>query len=157
MKNEWNVKIEEEMFHVKLVNKKKVLINGEKVKPQRKTFKFSYEEYEFPLGSKTAMVVLRNLSKPLLVIDNKDCATGEEYVPQKLPIWAYVFMALYLPNIFNGAVGWCIGLWGIMITMLIAGNEKLSLPLKILFNVVILIALYTFIFGFGLLVASVTY
>lgn len=58
------------------------------------------------MGAKTALLVIRSMSTPQLVIDNRDCATGEEYVPVKLPVWAYAFVVLHCINFINGAIGW---------------------------------------------------
>ena len=99
MSKKWNVKIDERMYDIELKGRK-LLVNGEVMKlgPYRKKTGLTHEEYEVPIGSKKALLVIRNLSAPVLAIDNRDCATGEEYVPVKMPGWSYVFVVLHCLN-----------------------------------------------------------
>lgn len=108
MKKTWEVKIDEQMHKVEL-NNQKLVVDGEKLKLRKfkKKSGLIHEEYEIPVGSKNALLVLKNMSTPQLVIDGLDCATGEEYVPVKLPKWAYVFIVLHFINFLNGALGCC--------------------------------------------------
>ena len=121
----WNVKIDERMYDIELKGRK-LLVNGEVMKlgPYRKKTGLTHEEYEVPIGSKKALLVIRNLSAPVLAIDNRDCATGEEYVPVKMPGWSYVFVVLHCLNFFNGAIGALLAIIGIALTTSISCNRK---------------------------------
>ncbi|MBD5395689.1 MAG: hypothetical protein HDR71_15835 [Lachnospiraceae bacterium] len=155
MKKSWSVKIDENMYQVDL-NGRKVKVNGEalKLKNYKKKTGLITEEYEIPVGSKTALLVLKNLSAPQLVIDNKDCATGEDYVPTKLPGWAYVFVVLHCVNFINGAIGCVLAVIGIAATTSISCNRKLNVVLRVILNLAILILLFGLVFGVAYLVAG---
>lgn len=90
-----------------------------------------------------------------LVIDGKDCATGEEYVPLKIPKWAYIFMALQFLNFMNGALGVLMAFVGISATAAVSSNQKMNVVVRILLDVVILIAVYAVIFGLALAIYSI--
>lgn len=159
MKNAWNVIVDEQMYNVALKNKK-LLVNGEKIKLNRKVRKkmgLVHEEYEVPIGNKKALIVINTMKAPQLIIDNKDCATGEEYVPVKLPIWAYLFVVLHFVNFFNGALGALAALCGIVITYSVSGNTRMNTLIKLILNVVVVVIAYIIVFGVAFAVAGVVY
>ncbi len=133
-------------------------IKGEtlKLNKYKKKTGLIHEEYEVPVGSKTALLVIRSMSSPQLVIDNKDCATGEEYVPIKLPVWSYVFVVLHCINFINGAIGWIMAVIGIALTTSVSCNKKFSAIVKVLLDLAILILAYAVVFGVAFLVAGLT-
>lgn len=159
MKNSWSVMIDEKPYAVQL-NNRKLLINGEKVKLKSYKKKIGLleslitEEYEIPLGSKTALLVLQNMKSPQLVIDNKDCATGEEYVPLNMPKWSYLFILLHFANFINGAIGCCFAIAGIAATTAISANKKFSPMVKLVIDLVILVLFFAVTFGIGYAVYS---
>lgn len=155
MKKSWNVKIDDTMYQVDL-NNRKVKINGEllKLKGYKKKTGLVTEEYEIPVGSKTALLVIKTMSAPQLVIDNKDCATGEDYVPTKLPGWAYVFVVLHCVNFLNGAIGCLLAVIGVVVTTSISCNRKLNVMVRVLLNLVVLILFFALVFGVAFLVAG---
>ena len=152
MKNSWSVMIDEKPYAVQL-NNRQLLVNGEKVKLKSYKKKIGLleslisEEYEIPLGSKTALLVLQNMKSPQLVIDNKDCATGEEYVPLNMPKWSYLFILLHCVNFINGAIGCAFAVVGIAATTAISANKKFNAAVKLVIDLVILVLLFGVVFG----------
>ena len=148
----WNVKIDEQMYNLELKGKK-LLVNGEdiKLKKYRKKTGLIHEEYEFPLGSKTD---LRNMNSSVLVIDNKNCDTGEEYVPIKTPGWAYIFVVLHCLNFLNGALGAAFAVIGIMLTVSISSNRKMNVVVRVLLDLAILVVAVIAIFAVALMLTG---
>ena len=155
MSKKWDVKIDEQMYNVELSGKK-LKVNGEvlKLKQYRKKMGLIHEEYEVPVGSKKALLVIRSMGTPQLVIDNRDCATGEEYVPVKIPGWAYVFVVLHCINLINGAIGWLMVVVGLTLTTSVSANRKLNTALRIVLDLVILVLAYVVVFGVAFLAAG---
>lgn len=145
MANSWNVNIDDNGYYIEL-NKNKVCINGQDIKLKdyiRKTG-FIHTEYEIPVGSQKVLLVVRSLSAPHLYIDNRDCETGEEYVPMKIPGWAYIFMVLHCFNFLNGAIGGALGVFGIALTAAIACNKKMNIAVRVLLNIIVFAAIFVF-------------
>lgn len=157
MSKKWDVKIDEQMYSVELKGKK-AIINGEplKLRKYKKKTGLVHEEYEIPVGSKNALLVLRNMGASQLVIDGRDCATGEEYVPLKLPKWSYLFIALHCINFINGAVGWIMVVVGVTLTTSVSCNRKMNVAMRVLLDLAILILAYAVVFGVAFLVAGLT-
>ncbi len=151
----WNVKIDEQMYNLELKGRK-LLVNGEdiKLKKYRKKTGLIHEEYEFPLGSKTAFLDLRNMNTSVLVIDNKNCDTGEEYVPIKTPGWAYIFVVLHCLNFLNGALGAAFAVIGIMLTVSISSNRKMNVVVRVLLDLAILVVAVIAIFAIALMLTG---
>ena len=151
----WNVKIDEQMYNLELKGKK-LLVNGEdiKLKKYRKKTGLIHEEYEFPLGSKTAFLDLRNMNSSVLVIDNKNCDTGEEYVPIKTPGWAYILVVLHCLNFLNGALGAAFAVIGIMLTVSISSNRKMNVVVRVLLDLAILVVAVIAIFAVALMLTG---
>lgn len=151
----WNVKVDEQMYAVQLKGKK-VEINGEKLKLNkfRKKMGLVHEEYEFPVGSKNALLVIKNMSAPQLVIDGLDCATGEKYVPFKMPWWSYIFIVLHMINFIKGAIGCLAAIIGIGAATSISCNTKMNAVVRLLLNVIILVLLYAVVFGIALTLSA---
>lgn len=156
MKKEWNVKIDDQMYNVNVKSNTKVLVNGEalKLRKYKKKSGLVHEEYEIPVGSKTALLVLKNMSAPQLVIDGKDCATGEAYEPVKIPKWAYIFVVLHFVNFLNGALGIIMAVIGLSLTVAVAGNKKLNVAIRVLLCTGILVLAILLVFGIALAVAG---
>lgn len=156
MSKKWNVIIDGQNYEVECKGRK-LSVNGENLvlrNLERKTHFFD-EEYKVPMGSKTATLVLRSFGMTQLVIDGKDCATGEEYVPQKLPKWAYIFMVLHCVNFLNGAVGVCLALIGCMMTSAVSCNPKFNTAVKVLLDLAILVVMVLLVFGLVFLLAAI--
>lgn len=140
MSKEWNVKIDDRMYNIELKGRK-LKVNGEnlKLRKYRKKTGLVHEEYEIPVGSKNALLVLRNMGGTVLVIDDKDCATGEEYVPVKIPGWAYIFIVLHCVNFINGALGAFLAVVGISLTASVSSNRKMNVLIRVILDFVILV------------------
>ncbi len=156
MGKKWNVKIDEKMYDVELKGRK-LLINGDtlKLSQYRKKTGMTHEEYEVPIGSKKALLVMKNLSAPVLAIDNRDCATGEEYVPIKMPAWSYVFVVLHCLNFFNGAIGALLAIIGIALTTSISCNRKMNVAARVLLNIGVVVISVIVVFGIAFLIAGI--
>lgn len=143
------------MYNVELKNKK-LIVNGEslKLKNFKKKTGLVHEEYEIMLGEKPALLVIKTVSAPQLVVDNVDCATGEEYVPIKLPKWSYIFIILHFVNFLNGALGCLIGVFGIAATTSISCNRKMNVVIRVLLDVVVLVLAFALTFGIAFAVAG---
>lgn len=150
----WNVKIDEKSYDITL--KGNLLVNGEKIKLNKHIKKrgLIHTDYEVPVGPKTALLIVNSLGAPQLVIDNKDCATGEEYVPVKLPAWAWVFVVLHCVNFINGAIGVGLAVIGIAATTSVSCNRKLNVALRVILDLVILILAFVLLFGVVALIGA---
>lgn len=154
MGKEWNVKIDDRMYNIK-VKGRQLKVNGENIKLRkyRKKTGLVHEEYEIPVGSKKALLVLRNMGGTVLVIDNKDCATGEEYVPVKIPGWAYIFIALHCVSFIGGALGAFLAVVGITLTASVSSNKKMSVFIRVILDFVILVLAALMVIAIGLMLA----
>lgn len=153
MRKEWNVQIDEQMYKVDLKGAK-LTVNGEelRLKDYQKSSGLIQVEYEIPIGSKQAILILKSVGEPVLAIDNKNCATGEEFTPIELPKWAYVFIALHCFNFLNGAVGIVLAAVGIVLAVIIACNTKMSIAVKVLLELAVFILALLGIIGIALLI-----
>ena len=154
MGKEWNVKIDDRMYNIK-VKGRQLKVNGENIKLRkyRKKTGLVHEEYEIPVGSKKALLVLRNMGGTVLVIDNKDCATGEEYVPMKIPGWAYIFIVLHCVSFIGGALGAFLAVVGITLTASVSSNQKMNVFIRVILDFVILVLAALMVIAIGLMLA----
>lgn len=156
MGKSWNVKVDDRPYTVVLKGGK-VVVNEETTKLNKCLSKkgWFHTEYQVPVGSKKAMLVISNLiGGTKLVIDGKDCATGEDYVATKVPKWAYIFMVLHLVNCINGAIGALIAIVGCSLTASVSSNPKFSILVKVLLDIVILVFAVVLIVGLAIAVYS---
>lgn len=155
MSKKWDVKIDEQMYNLELKGKK-LVINGEtlKLKKYKKKTGLVHEEYEVPVGPKMATLVIKSMSAPQLVIDNRDCVTGEEYVPIKLPKWSYVFVVLHCVNFLNGALGCIMVVIGVALTTSVSCNRKMSIAIRVLLDIALVVISYAIVFGVAFLIAG---
>lgn len=150
----WNVRVDDREYKLEL-KRGSMIINDEKTPLKNSLSKRNWvqNEYEITVGSKKALLVISNLiGGPKLVIDGKDCATGEDYVPVKFPAWSYIFVVLHLLNFLNGALGVLIAIFGVSITAAVSTNSKFNIIVKIVLNLVVLLLAYILIFGIALAV-----
>ncbi|MBO5057754.1 MAG: hypothetical protein J6C64_15555 [Lachnospiraceae bacterium] len=156
MSKQWNVKIDEQSYDVALKGSYKLLVNGEelKLRKYKKKTGLVHTEYEVPVGTKTALLIVRSMGTPQLVIDNKDCATGEDYVPVKLPVWAYIFIVLHCINILNGVLGVFLAAAGVTITTSLSCNKKMNIAVRVILNLVVLILFWALIFALAFMAAG---
>lgn len=157
MSKKWEIRVDEKAYQIEL-KAAKILVN-EEATPLKDCVKkkgWFQNEYEVAVGSKTAMLVVGSwIGGTKLVVDGKDCATGEEYVPLKLPGWAYVFVVLQLVNVMNGLIGFLVALAGCSATASVSTNPKFNTAVKILLDIVILVLAYGVVFGIAVAIASI--
>lgn len=151
----WNVMVDGIGFYVELRNKKQFAVNGAvyNLKDYRKKTGTLQTEYEIPVGHKNALLVIRSMGQPCLVIDNRDCETGEEYVPLKMPAWAWIFIILHFINFRNGAIGGAMAAVGWIATASVSANRKMNIAVRVLIDIGILIGIYAVVIG----VATILY
>ncbi len=155
MSKKWDVRVDEMPYTIERKGAK-ILVNGEAFKIRKLYNKkgFFQTEYRVPVGSKMALLVINMMGSARLVIDDKDCATGEDYVPQKLPGWAWIFVVLHFINCLNGALGALVAIIGLMATFSISCNRKMNVVVRVLLDIVILVAALGIVFGIALALAS---
>lgn len=158
MSRKWDVRVDERPYTIERKGAK-VLVNGEKFKIRKLSHEsgFFQSEYQVPVGSKTALLVIDMVGSAKLIIDGKDCATGEDYVPQKLPGWAWIFVVLHFINCLNGAIGALVAIVGLMATFSISCNRKINVVVRVLLDIVILVAALGIVFGIALAIVGSAY
>ncbi|MCI9462726.1 MAG: hypothetical protein HFI48_02420 [Lachnospiraceae bacterium] len=159
MEKSWNVNIDGMMHNVTLRNNKNLSVDGAPLhlKNYKTKTGMIQTEYEIPVGNRKALLVLQSMSAPTLVMDNRNCETGEQYVPAKVPIWAYFFAALHCVNFMNGAIGGAMAAAGIVLTLSVSGNTKMNIGLRIFLDIAFLILFYAIVFGLAVLIAGTLY
>lgn len=152
----WNVMSDGIGYNVELRNNRQIIVNGASLnlKEYRVRTGMMQTEYEIPLGYRKALLVIRSMSEPRLVMDNRDCATGETYVPVKVPAWAYVFIVLHCGNFLNGAIGGAMAAVGMLVTASVSGNQKLNLAVRIIIDAAVLVGAYAVVFGVAFALAG---
>lgn len=157
MSKVWNVKVDQVDYEIKLKGNK-VFVNNEGTKLMSLLVKrgLLQSTYAIEVGAKEALLIASSLiGGTKLVIDEKDCATGEAYVPLKIPKWAYIFMALHMINYFlGGLLGALIGLIGCSVTVSISSNKKIPILARVALDVVVLILIYVLVLGIALSLAQ---
>ncbi len=115
--------------------------------------------YELPLGPKKAEYYVNTwIGGAKLAMDGVDCATGKPFSAPKLPKWAYVFFVGFLAlAALGGAMGWLAAVVGIVATTSVSCNESFSIPVRVLLDLVILVACWAVVFGIAMVVAGLIY
>lgn len=156
MSQKWNVTVDGKGYEIKYINNKKIIINDKEqlLKDYPKNLTMTTTEYEIPLGSQKALLIIKSLNSAQLILNGVDCESGEEDVPEsvKLPKWAYIFIILHCVNFLNGLSGCAMAILGIGSIKLIFDSRKLSEKQEILVDLVILLLLYALSFGKAFLI-----
>ncbi len=153
----WDILVDGKAYKIK-AGGSKVIVNDEKIKLKSLNNRREgmFRVYELPVGDKTAELHINTLlGKLVLVMDGKDCATGEQFVPVKLPKWSYVFLALHGLNLVNGAVGAGLAILGIGATISVSSNPRFSTVFKVLFNIGMVILSAAAVWGVTLFLLSI--
>ena len=106
----WNIDVEGIPYKIEFEKNKVIINNGTPLKlKQLKKLSGSTVEtnYELPIENGDVVLHIRT-SELILSYRNRDCETGEEYVPMTIPGWAWVFVVLHALNfslLLGGAVG----------------------------------------------------
>lgn len=91
------------------------------------------------------------------MIDGIDCATGEQYVPFKMPWWSYIFIVLHLINFMNGAIGALAAIVGVGAATAISNNSRMNIVVRLLLNIVLLVLLYGMVIGLAFAITGAIY
>ena len=168
MSQKWNVTVDGEGYEVKYINNKKIIVNDEelRLKDYQKNLTMTTTEYEIPLGSHKAILIVGSLNRARLIMDGVDCGSEETQTPEAaqtlesaqtlgtavLPKWAYIFVILHCVNFLNGLSGCAMAILGIGSIKLIHDSKKLSEGQEIVVNLIILVLLYAMTFGKAFLI-----
>ena len=153
----WNFKVQGIPYKIQL-KKNKVSVNGaEPVKLNRLTRKSNFMEtnYSMMIEGKEATLHIRQFGAPVLSYDGRDCATGEEYIPVKVPGWTWIFIVLHAIDFFfliGGALGGALQALIAMAMASVASNTKMSTGVRVLACLGIWLSstIVQFIIAFGL-------
>ena len=86
------------------------------------------------IEGKEAVLHIRQFGAPILSYEGRDCATGEEYIPAKVPVWGWIFVVLHVLDWFfliGGAIGAVIQVLVIAAIATVASNTKKSTGMRI--------------------------
>lgn len=153
----WNFEAQSIPYKIEL-KKNKVSINGAEPvalnKLKRKS-NFIEANYSMMIEGKEATLHIRQFGAPVLSYDGRDCATGEEYIPIKVPGWTWVFIVLHVIDFFfliGGAVGAMVQIFIVAAMASIASNTKMSTGVRVLacLGIWLLSTVVQFIMAFGL-------
>lgn len=133
----WNFEVQSIPYRIEL-KKNKVSVNGTEPVPLNKLTKKSNlieTNYSIMIEGKEAVLHIRPFATPALSYDGRDCATGQEYVPMKVPGWAWIFVFLHGIDFFlliGGAIGGALQAFIIIAMMSIASDTKKSTGTRVL-------------------------
>lgn len=132
----WNFEAQNIPYKVEFSKNKVSINNEEPVKLNKLTKKSNLlgTDYSMMIEGKEAVLHIRSFSAPVLSYDGRDCATGEEYIPAKMPAWTWVFIILHAADFFlllGGALGGAIQALVIILMASIASNTKMSTGLRV--------------------------
>ena len=133
----WNFEAQNIPYKVEFKKNAVSINNAEPVKLNKLTKKTNLlgTDYSMMIEGKEAVLHIRSFSAPVLSYDGRDCATGEEYIPAKVPAWTWVFVILHAIDFFlilGGALGGAIQALVIILIAAIASNPKMSTGVRIL-------------------------
>ncbi len=133
----WNFEVQGIPYRVEL-KKNAISVNGaEPVKLNKLAKKSSLTEthYSMMIEGKEAVLHVRQFGAVVLSYDGRDCATGEEYIPAKMPGWAWVFIVLHVIDFFflvGGAIGGILQVFIVTAIAAVASNRKKSTGVRVL-------------------------
>lgn len=138
----WNFEVQGMPYKVELKKNKVSINNAEPVKLTTLARKSSFWEthYSIMIEGKEAVIHIKQFASPVLSYDGKDCATGEEYVPTKVPAWAWIFIVLHAVDwifLIGGALGGVIQALIIAAIASVSSNTKKSTGTRVLVCLVI--------------------
>ncbi len=155
-KKTWNVTTDEGTFTVDLKGSK-ISINGGAPTPLRKFAKkthFVDTEYTIPIGNRSAILFIQSFTSPVLSYNGTNCATGQPWAYQKIPVWAWIIIVLELVALFIlGGSAWITLI--AMIATVIISRSSLNQGVKIILSIVLLIGVAVIGFLIGTAAAAV--
>lgn len=148
-KKSWSVVTDEGTFSVDLSGSKVSISGGapQKLTSFAKKTHFMDTEYTIPLGNRSATLFIQSMASPVLAYNGVDCATGQPWEYQKIPVWGWVFLILDLVALL--VAGWLIVLLALIVTMVII-RSKLNTGIKIVLCILVTGALV----GIGLMATA---
>ena len=138
-KKTWSVTTDEGTFSVDLKGSK-VSINGappERLNRFAKKTHFIDTEYTIPLGNRTATLVIQSMASPVLAYNGVNCATGEPWEYQKIPVWGWIFLIIDI--ILAPFFGWLWALLALLVSAVVI-RSKMNVGLKIILCILLIIA-----------------
>lgn len=88
------------------------------------------------------------MAAPVLAYNGYDCATGQPWEYQKIPVWGWIFLILDIVSILW--CSWIISLIALFVTAVII-RSKLNIAVKIILSLLLVVA--TFVIGIAVAVA----
>lgn len=152
-KQEWTININSNNYIIKILNNNTIKINDEQIDLRKlKSSNLLYVLIEYKLQIENQQIILSsNLGKWKIIIDGKDYNTNQEYIKiEDFSKWIYVFLILNMINLINGALGGVFAFFGIFLTLKVF-SMKINIFLKLLLNILILLAMFGMVFGIVLL------
>lgn len=135
----WNIEVEGVPYKIEFVKNQVIVNNREPLKLNKlKRTGNSWVEshYAVPLDEeKEAFLHIRQFANPILSYSEKDCKTGEAYVPLKVPGWAWFFVVLHAIDFFilmGGAIGGALQVFVISIIVSVSSNQKKKTASRVL-------------------------
>lgn len=153
----WNFEAQGIPYKIELV-KNKVSINGaEPVKLNKLSRKSNLLEtnYSMMIEGKEAVLHIRQFGAAVLSYDGRDCATGEAYIPAKVPGWVWVFVVLHAMDflfLIGGAIGAAVQFLVIAALATISSdtNKPTSTRILLCTGIWLLSTILQFILAFGI-------
>lgn len=149
-KKTWTVTTDEGTFTVDLKGSK-ISVNGgapEKLNRLARKTHFIDVEYTVPLGNRVATLFVQSLAAPVLSYNGVDCATGNPWKYEKIPVWSIILMIL---DFVLGGVIW--GLLASIVTAVVV-RSSLNKGVKIILSLVVTAAVFAIGFVAGAALGS---
>lgn len=157
MSQKWNVNVDGEECEIKYINNKKIIVNDKelRLKDFQKNLTMTTTEFEIPIGSQKALLIVRSLNSAQLIMNGADCGSEATQAPESaqtpgistLPKWTYIFVILHCVNFVNGLSGCAMAIIGIGSIKLVNDSKRFSEKQEIIIDLIILLLLYAMTFG----------
>ena len=133
----WNFVAQGVPYKIELKNDKVSVNDAEPIKLNKLSRKSNLIEttYSMMIEGKEAGIHIKQFGAPVLSYDGRDCATGEAYVPTKIPGWVWVFVVLHAIDFFfliGGAIGGAVQALVIAAMASVASNRKKPTGVRVL-------------------------
>lgn len=133
----WNFVAQGVPYKIELKKDKVSVNDAEPVKLNKLSRKSNLIEttYSMMIEGKEAGIHIKQFGAPVLSYDGRDCATGEAYVPTKVPGWVWVFVVLHAIDFFvliGGAIGGAVQVLIIAAMASVASNTKKGTGVRVL-------------------------
>ena len=154
----WNIEVEGVPYRITFAKNQVTVNSAEPVKlgKLKKTGNSWETHYSIPIADKEAVLHIKQFGAPVLSFQGRDCSTGEEYVPAKIPGWVWIFVVLHALDFFlliGGAIGGALQVLVIGIMISVSTNQKKSTAVRVLtcLGIWLVSSIVQFILALGLL------